>query len=94
MKDRYINQSKAYKMLKHEADVHELPATKEAYERAARIIDSMDSEDVEFIKHGRWERRAKDIYACTECTNEVSYRQSRSFSLCPYCGARMDGEKV
>ena len=44
------------------------------------------------VKHGRWERRAKDIYACTECTNEVSYRQRHSFELCPYCGARMDGK--
>lgn len=31
----------AYEALKHEAETHELPASKEAYERAARIIDQM-----------------------------------------------------
>lgn len=65
--------------------------TSSVLDKAERAISEMPSADVQPMKHGRWERRAKDIYACTECTNEVSYRQSRNYSFCPYCGARMGG---
>ena len=41
-----IDKSKAYKALKHEADTHMLPEYKEAYERAARIIDKMKPDEL------------------------------------------------
>lgn len=47
--------------------------------------------EVEPVKHGRWERRMTKIYACSECTNEVTDRQRKNYSFCPYCGAIMDG---
>lgn len=37
----YIDKRKAWTALKAEAESHELPASKEAYKRAARIIDQM-----------------------------------------------------
>lgn len=41
-----IDKHAAYKALKHEADTHMLPESKEAYEKAARIIDQMKSEEL------------------------------------------------
>lgn len=40
--DKYlIDQNDAYQRLKHEVETHELPASKEAYERAMHIISMM-----------------------------------------------------
>ena len=33
--DEYINKHEAWQAIEHEAQTHELPASKEAYERAA-----------------------------------------------------------
>lgn len=41
MDKEYIDKSEAYRLIKHEAETHELPASKEAYERDARIISMM-----------------------------------------------------
>lgn len=38
MDKEYIDKHEAYRLIKNEADTHELPATKVAYERAANII--------------------------------------------------------
>lgn len=42
-----IDKRAAYEALKHEAEMHELPFTREAYERAARIIDQMYAYTIE-----------------------------------------------
>lgn len=42
MDKEYIDKHEAYMLLKHEVEKHELPASKEAYERAARIISMME----------------------------------------------------
>lgn len=51
---RYINQYEAYMLIKHEAETHELPASKEAYEKAARIVAQMRPDEL-------------DIPHCSEC---------------------------
>lgn len=56
------------------------------------VIQTVPSADVQPVKHGRWERRMTKIYACSECTNEVTGRQRQNYSFCPYCGAIMDGD--
>ena len=38
----YIDKSEAHRLIKKEAEAHELPASKEAYERAMRIISMME----------------------------------------------------
>ena len=53
----------------------------------------IDAGKVKQVRCGRWERRMSNIYACSECTNEVTYRQSQNYSFCPYCGAVMRGEE-
>lgn len=41
MDKEYIDKNEAYRLIKHEAETHELPASKEAYKRAARIVAQM-----------------------------------------------------
>lgn len=57
----------------------------------ANFVKNIPTADVQPVKHGRWERRTSRIYACTECTNEVTDRQRKNYSFCPYCGVLMDG---
>lgn len=57
-----------------------------------QIIDDEPTVDAQPVKHGRWERRMTKIYACSECTNEVTDRQRKNYSFCPYCGVLMDGD--
>lgn len=45
-----IDKSAAYKALKHEAETHMLPASREAYERSARIIDQLPTIEPELQK--------------------------------------------
>lgn len=49
-----IEKSEAYSAIKHEADTHELPASREAYERSARIIDQMHPVKATPKKKGVW----------------------------------------
>lgn len=56
------------------------------------VIQTAPAADVQLVKHGRWERRMTKIYACSECTNEVTDRQRKNYSFCPYCGTKMDGD--
>lgn len=59
MDKQYIDKHEAYMLIEHEAETHELPASKEAYERAARIVDQMRPEEL-------------DISHCSECDMEIS----------------------
>lgn len=96
MDKEYIDKHEAYMLLKHEVETHELPASKEAYERAMRIIDMMkpcDRRLATWIVHG--------IYArCSECEETggmiLNGDKQEPFltKFCPNCGARMRGTAV
>ena len=60
-------------------------------------IDDMPTEDVQEVKHGRWEpfdlTWGRSVYACTSCGEafEVPTECGKPmYAFCPYCGARMD----
>lgn len=55
-----------------------------------KAIEEQPTIEAEPVKHGRWERRMTKIYACSECTNEVTDRQRKNYSFCPYCGSKQD----
>lgn len=91
----------AYEAIKHEADTHMLPEYKEAYEKAARIIDQMPAIEPE-VRHGRWvvNDRNPDYADCTNCglSEWLGANGSRDYAetllsgfkkFCPNCGARM-----
>lgn len=52
MKKEYIDKHEAYLLLKHKAETYMLPATKEAYEKAAILIDSIKTYEVQPVD--RW----------------------------------------
>lgn len=61
-----IDKNAAYEALKHEADTHMLPEYKEAYERAARIIDQMQTIEAEPVRIIPKEVSATDLDKLTE----------------------------
>lgn len=65
------------------------------------MIDNAPTEDVQPVKHGKWEKREytkvldkfceiyrinKPSYTCTNCRTA----QNKTSNYCPHCGARMD----
>ena len=49
MNIEYIDKHEAYLLLKQKAETYMLPTTKEAYERAARLIDSIKTCEVQSV---------------------------------------------
>lgn len=80
----YIDKHVAYNLLKDEADSHMLPASHEAYERAAQIIDQIKpiyAEWVFMMQNNGY------LWKCSLCNANFENR----FNYCPYCGAKMYG---
>jgi hypothetical protein len=104
---RLIDKRAAYEALKKEAEMHEMPFTREAYERAARIIDKMYAFTIEVnARHGHWHEfhaRRDDNgyiicdYECTVCGGILrglsGCDELNMCNYCPHCGARMDGDE-
>ena len=78
----YIDKHEAYLLLKHKAETYMLPATKEPYEKAAILIDSMKTIEVKPMKRGSIERLTNaERY-------EVFYKSRKDFDgKCSECGA-------
>lgn len=92
MDKQYIDRHEAYMLIRNEAGTHELPASKEAYERAARIVAQMRPENIAIMeqKIGRWINIRPLLTAarCSECKSAFAEKTN----FCPYCGAKMEGE--
>ena len=41
------------------------------------------------VKRGKWIDHIRD-YWCSECGGRIQEEQEKMFSICPYCGARME----
>lgn len=104
MNKEYIEKHEAYLLLKYKAETYMLPATKEAYEKAAILIDSIKAHDVEPVRHGRWiyceDDYGQDGIVCSLCGHFVpwyyDYYESSDDLIkdnlkCPHCGAKMNG---
>ena len=107
MDKRYIDQHEAYMLIKHEAETRELPASKEAYERAARIVDQMRPVNIAIMeqKTAYW----IDVFGDVPIYNAGGFTEKRKigvkcsncqrlntwceFDYCPHCGARMEVEE-
>ena len=62
------------------------------YQSAADRLDTMPV--VEERKHGHWiEHSEHPIGDCSVCGERVPiYSGSKKYKICPYCGAKMDGD--
>lgn len=98
-----IDKHAAYEAIKHEAETHEFPASREAYERAARIIDQMKPVEEKSVeeKTMRWVYGYCDIqrmqcWYCEKCGNDAywdtDYGQ-QLFDFCPHCWQKMQKVK-
>ena len=64
----------------------------EAADYLAEYLDEIPAEDVQEVRHGKWEE-IRDAYGqlegwmCKECGREMKAKEN----YCPNCGARMDG---
>lgn len=87
MENDLISRHEAYMLIEHEAETHELPASKEAYERAARIVAQMCPVNITIMeqKTGWWAGTV-----CTACGESTSDYYNCNY--CPRCGAKMEGE--
>lgn len=83
-----ISKYQAYSALRSEAAEHEFPASKEAFERAARIIDQIPAADVREVRRGEWKINSDGYYPyCSVCGCEPR----KMSKYCPDCGAEMCG---
>ena len=58
------------------------------YLSGEEILKSVESEDVQPVKHGRWIGIDYDTYfECSECKHMTDWQH---YNYCPYCGASMD----
>ena len=91
MNKEYIDKNKTYQLIMHEAEVHELFASKEAYERAARVVAQMHPVNIAIMeqKTGQWINISPLLTAarCSECKSAFAEKTN----YCPYCGAKMEG---
>lgn len=60
------------------------------------IIDVQPTVDAEPVRHGHWIYDFSSPLKCSSCgikskANEITLRTD--FKFCPYCGAKMDGER-
>lgn len=77
----------------------------EAFEDLANELEDFPAADVAPVRHGKWERigtagKNLPLYPCCSVCGIVSaaYRTQweglqGEWKFCPYCGARMDGER-
>jgi hypothetical protein len=69
-----------------------ITGVKNGYESAGYWID--EAPTVEERKHGHWiEHPEHPICDCSVCGERVPiYSGSKKYKICPYCGAKMEGE--
>lgn len=50
-------------------------------------------EDVQEVKHGKWELIGKNVSKCTSCGCARNIKTQFGWNFCPVCGARMGEEE-
>lgn len=85
----YINKTTAYEILEKMEEEHNLSFSKEAYHKAAIVISTMPTEDVQPVVHAKWIDNGISesmLYACSNCGFPSG---AYSFNYCPKCGSKM-----
>lgn len=56
-------------------------------------IDDMPTEDVQEVRHGRWQKDGQHTFICSVCGCEAygdAFGEQKLSTYCPNCGSRMD----
>ena len=78
---------------------HDITKDESSKEWAIWLLENAKPADVEPVRHGRWEDIEQHSWSvnlacrCQICGWLVNLTQSKAFTYCPNCGARMDGEE-
>ena len=62
-----------------------------------KSIENAPTIEAEPVRHGRWVHVDETEQSCSECGKHVCFEQNMDgsfvvYKLCPFCGAKMDGE--
>lgn len=92
----YVKVKKVYKMLHSIGGCGAEPESwadgwDKAIDTAINRLVDMPVADVKKVKHGAWERDEYDMLCCSQCKEELAFEEITPY--CPYCGAKMDGNK-
>ena len=64
----------------------------EAIRRISKVI--ANSPTIDTVKHGKWVSDIVGVTKCSVCKHQAYFlRGYELFDYCPYCGAKMDGDK-
>jgi hypothetical protein len=55
-------------------------------------IEALPTTDVQPVKHGEWSKVSWNNYKCSLCNTQYVGMGAFTFTYCPNCGARMDGD--
>lgn len=69
---------------------------KTIYKDLYEFIESQPTADVVEVKHGEWTKKVSDMWHCSLCLHPALLNGCEEDVLsnhCPFCGAKMDGEK-
>lgn len=69
------------------------------FDEAVSRVENFKSSSAEPVKHGHWTnahwRNSTHCMECSVCGGEAQHREFRGvkkyYSICPHCGAKMDG---
>ena len=84
-------------VIKHIEDIYEKTpldiGNRQLIEAFKAYIENSPTADVEEVKHGEWIYNVK-YYSCSICAGKrFNLLLGTDAEYCPYCGAKMDGER-
>ena len=89
MANEYIERRMAYSLAKKVCEAVDSNPRVLLPQIILDLIDDVPTADVQPVRHGRWLYDEGD-FDCSECDGIV---ERRVYNYCPWCGAKMDGDK-
>lgn len=75
-------------------NVFDKPEYADGWNSAVAIIEDAPTVDAVEVVHGEWKLGESGVvYFCSQCRCAAHPRESERWHYCPYCGAKMDGER-
>ena len=66
-------------------------------DEVARAVENAPTVDAEPVRHGHWEYHTRHqrscVASCSVCRKRTTFFFKNGTKYCPFCGAKMDGER-